>query len=125
MLTPSPAFPTPIAAADAPVLADLLLSRGKYFIASKVDKTITPDAGQAPFALNFAGVVRDRTPDSRFFIVDIFGVTEDFETPESSVVGHRVMRLEELLNATFFASFSTMQDQAAVNSGLFESLNIV
>lgn len=68
--------------------------------------------------------MRDRTPDSRFFIVDIFGVTEDFETPESSAAGHRVMRLEELLNATFFASFSKMQDQAAVNTGLFESLNI-
>ena len=124
MLTPSPAFPTPISAADAPVLADLLLSRGKYFIASKVDKTITPDEGQAPFALNFAGVVRDRTPDSRFFLVDIFGVTEDFEAPENSGAGHRVMRLEDLLNATFFASFTEMQDQATVNSGLFESLNI-
>lgn len=125
MLTPSPAFPISIAAADAPVLADLLLSRGKYFIASKVDQSIAPEAGQAPFSLNFAGVVRDRTPDSRFFLVDIFGVTEDFETPESSVAGHRVMRLEELLNATFFSGFAEMQDQAAVNTGLFESLNIV
>ena len=34
------------------------------------------------------------------------------------------MRLEDLLNATFFPSFSTMQDQAAVNTDLFESLNI-
>ena len=34
------------------------------------------------------------------------------------------MRLEDLLTATFFASFSDMQDQAAVNTGLFESLNI-
>lgn len=125
MLIPDYASPTPIAAADAPMLADLLQSRGKYFIASKVDKSIAPEAGQAPFSLNFAGVVRDRTPDCRFFLVDIFSVTEDFETPESSVVGHRVMRLEELLNATFFPTFSKMQDQAAVNSGLFESLNIV
>jgi hypothetical protein len=125
MLNPFPASPTLIAAADGPVLADLLLSHGKYFIASKVDKSIAPEVGQAPFAVNFAGIVRDRTPDSRYFLVDIFGVTEDFETPESSVVGHRVMRLEDLLNATFFPSFSTMQDQAAVNTGLFESLNIV
>jgi hypothetical protein len=66
-----------------------MLSRGKYFIASKVDKSIAAEAGQAPFALNFAGVVRDRTPESRFFLVDIFGVIEDFETPERSVVGHR------------------------------------
>ena len=58
------------------------------------------------------------------FLVDIFDVTEDFETPESSVTGHRVMRREELLNATFFASFSKMQDRASVNTGLFESLNI-
>jgi hypothetical protein len=75
--------------------------------------------------VNFAGVVRGSTPDSRLFQVDIFGVTEDFETPESSVVGHRVMRLEDLLNATFFPDYATMQDQAAVNTGLFESLNIV
>ena len=125
MLLPDYASPTPIAAADAPMVADLLLSRGKYFIASKVDKSIAPEAGQAPFSLNIAGVVRDRTPDCRFFLVDIFSVTEDFETPESSVVGHRVMRLEDLLNATFFPDFTTMQDQTAVNTGLFESLNIV
>ena len=123
MLTPSPASPTPIA--DAAAVATLMLSRGKYFIASKVDQSIAPEAGQAPFAVNFAGVVRGSTPDSRLFQVDIFGVTEDFETPESSVVGHRVMRLEDLLNATFFPDYATMQDQAAVNTGLFESLNIV
>ena len=123
MIPPIPASPTPIA--DPAALATLMLSRGKYFIASKVDKSIAPEAGQAPFAVNFAGIVRESTPDSRLFQVDIFGVTEDFETPESSVVGHRVMRLEDLLNATFFPDFATMQDQAAVNTGLFESLNIV
>ena len=123
MSIPEAASPTPIA--DAAAIATLLLSRGKYFIASKVDKSIAPEAGQAPFAVNFAGVVRDRTPDNRLFLVDIFGVTEDFETPESSVVGHRMMSLEDLLNATFFPDFTTMQDQADVNSALFESLNIV
>ena len=125
MHIPEPDFTNPMAAANLPVLADLLLSRGKYFIASKVDKTLTPKEGQAPYSVNYAGVVRDRTPDCRFFLVDIFSVTEDFETPESSVVGHRIMRLEELLNATFFPTFSKMQDQAAVNTSLFESLNIV
>ena len=125
MHIPEPDFTNPMAAANVPVLADLLLSRGKYFIASKVDKSIAPEAGQAPFSLNIAGVVRDRSPDSRYFLVDIFGVTEDFETPESSVVGHRVMSLEDLLNATFFPDYATMQDQAAVNTSLFESLNIV
>jgi hypothetical protein len=123
MLTPSPASATPIA--DAAAVATLLLSRGKYFIASKVDKSIAPEAGQAPFAVNFAGVVRGSTPDNRLFLVDIFGVSEDFESPETSVVGHRMMSLEDLLNATFFPDFTTMQDQAAVNTGLFESLNIV
>ena len=124
MHIPEPDFTNPMAAANVPVLADLLLSRGKYFIASKVDKTLTPKEGQAPYSVNYAGVVRDRTPDCRFFLVDIFSVTEDFETPESSVVGHRIMRLEDLLNATFFPDYATMQDQAAVNTGLFESLNI-
>jgi len=123
MIPPPPASPTPIA--DAAAVATLLLSRGKYFIASKVDKSIAPEAGQAPFAVNFAGVVRGSTPDSRLFLVDIFGVTEDFDTPESSVVGHRMMSLEDLINATFFPDFTTMQDQADVNSALFESLNIV
>jgi hypothetical protein len=125
MHIPEPDFTNPMAAANVPVLADLLLSRGKYFIASKVDKTLTPKEGQAPYSVNYAGVVRDRTPDCRFFLVDIFSVTEDFETPESSVVGHRIMRLEEMLNATFFPTYSKMQDQAAVNTSLFESLNIV
>ena len=123
MIPPPPASPTTIT--DAAAVATLMLSRGKYFIASKVDKSIAPEAGQAPFAVNFAGVVRGSTPDNRLFQVDIFGVTEDFETPESSVVGHRMMTLEDLLNATFFPDFTTMQDQAAVNTCLFESLNIV
>ena len=55
MHIPEPDFTNPIAAANLPVLADLLLSRGKYFIASKVDKSIAPEAGQAPFSLNIAG----------------------------------------------------------------------
>lgn len=88
------------------------------------DKSLLPELGHSPISLNYAGVVRDRTPDSRFFLVDIFGQTEDFETPESSVTGQRVMRLEDLLDATFFRSFENMQDQAAVNTGLFESLDI-
>ena len=46
MPTPEAASPTPIA--DAAAVATLLLSRGKYFIASKVDKSIAPEAGQAP-----------------------------------------------------------------------------
>ncbi len=122
MLTPDPSSPAPIA--DPAALATLMLSRGMYFIASKVDKTLTHEPGKAPFSVNFAGIVRDRTPDSRYFLVDIFGETEDFETSENSVAGQRVMRLEELINATFFPSFEIMQDQAAVNTGLFESLNI-
>lgn len=110
--------------ADPVAIATLMLSRGKYFIASKIDKSIAPEAGQAPFAVNFAGAVRDRTPDSRLFLVDIFGQTEDFESSESEVAGHRVMSLEELLNATFFPDFKSMQNQAAVNTGLFESISI-
>ena len=124
MLIPESASPTPIAAADAPMLADLLLSRGKYFVASRIDKSLLPEPGHSPISLNYAGVVRDRTPDHRFFLVDVFGATEEFTTKEEVTVGHRVIRLEDLMKATFFADFATMQATADDNYSLIESLNL-
>lgn len=124
MLIPDYASSPPIAATDAPMVADLLLSRGKYFIASKVDRTLTPEEGKVPFSLNYVGVVRDRSPDSRFFLVDIYGQAEEFDGPETQIMGSRVMRLEELVQATFFPSFKSLQEQTADNTCFFESLNI-
>ena len=124
MLIPESASLTPIAATDAPMVADLLLSRGKYFLASKVDRTLTPEEGKVPFSLNYVGVVRDRSPDSRFFLVDIYGQAEEFDGPETQIMGSRVMRLEELSQATFFSSFKSLQEQTADNTCFFESLNI-
>lgn len=124
MLLPDYASPTPIAAADAPMVADLLLSRGKYFLASKVDKTLTPEEGKVPFSLNYVGVVRDRSPDSRYLLVDIYGQAEEFDGPETQIMGTRVMRLEELVQATFFPSFKHLQEQTGESACFFESLNI-
>ena len=124
MLIPDYASSPPIAATDAPMVADLLLSRGKYFIASKVDRTLTPEEGKVPFSLKYVGVVRDRSPDSRFFLVDIYGQAEEFDGPETQIMGSRVMRLEELVQATFFPSFKSLQEQTADNTCFFESLNI-
>jgi len=124
MLLPDYASPTPIAAADAPMVADLLLSRGKYFLASKVDKTLTPEEGKAPFSLNYVGVVRDRTPDSRFLFVDIYGQAETFSGDETQIMGSRIMRLEELAQATFLPSFKHLQRQTGESACFFESLNI-
>ena len=106
------------------MLADLLLSRGKYFLASKIDKTLTPEEGKVPFSLNYVGVVRDRSPDSRFLLVDIYGQAEDFDGPETQIMGSRVMRLEELAQATFFSSFKSLQEQTVDSACFFESLNI-
>ena len=124
MLIPESASLTPIAATDAPMVADLLLSRGKYFLASKVDRTLTPEEGKVPFSFNYVGVVRDRSPDSRFLLVDIYGQAEEFDGPETQIMGSRVMRLEELVQATFFPSFKSLQEQTADNTCFFESLNI-
>jgi hypothetical protein len=122
MIPPPPASPSPNA--DAAAIATLLLSRGKYFLASKIDKTLTPEEGKVPFSLNYVGVVRDRTPDSRFFLVDIYGQAEDFDGPETQIMGSRVMRLEELVQATFFPSFKSLQEQTVDSACFFESLNI-
>ena len=122
MIPPPPASPTPIA--DANAVATLLLSRGKYFIASKVDTTLMPDAGEAPFPCTYAGVVRDRTPDSLFFLVDIFGSANEFTTGEDVVLGQRLMSLEQLARATFYPDFTTMQAIASDHSGFVDSLNI-
>lgn len=124
MLIPDYASPTPIAATDAPMVADLLLSRGKYFIASRIDKSLLPEPGHSPISLNYAGVVRDRTPDHRYFLVDVFGTTEEFTSTEEITVGQRLIRLEDLMKATFFPDFATMQESADDNYSVIESLNL-
>jgi hypothetical protein len=106
------------------MLADLLLSRGKYFVASRVDKSLLPEPGHSPISLNYAGVVRDRTPDHRFFLIDVFGATEEFTNNEEVTVGHRLIRLEDLMKATFFPDFASMQVSADENYSLIESLNL-
>ena len=122
MLTPAPASPTPIA--DPAALATLMLSRGKYFLASKVDATILPDEGDAPYPCAFAGVVRDRTPDAQFFLVDIFGSAYEFKTDEKTVIGQRIMSLSQLMKATFYPEFAQMQAVAAEHAGFLDSLHI-
>jgi hypothetical protein len=122
MLIPDYASPTPNA--DAAAIATLLLSRGKYFIASRIDKSLLPEPGHSPISLNYAGVVRDRTPDHRYFLVDVFGTTEEFTSTEEVTVGQRLIRLEDLMKATFFPDFATMQESADDNYSVIESLNL-
>jgi hypothetical protein len=56
--------------------------------------------------------------------VDIYGQTEEFDGPETQIMGSRVMRLEELPQATLFTSFASLQEHTAENVCFFESLNI-
>jgi hypothetical protein len=72
----------------------------------------------------YAGVVRDRTPDNLYFLVDIFGSAFEFTTGKDVVLGQRLMSLEQLARATFFPDFATMQAIAADHSGFIDSLNI-
>jgi hypothetical protein len=122
MSNPEAASPTPNA--DAAAIATLLLSRGKYFIASRIDKSLLPEPGHSPISLNYAGVVRDRTPDHRFFLIDVFGTTEEFTSTEEVTVGQRLIRLEDLMKATFFPDFATMQESSDDNYIVIESLNL-
>jgi hypothetical protein len=109
---------------DTVTLGKFMLSRGIYFVASKVDKTLTPAEGKAPFSINIAGAVRSHTPDYRYFTVDIFGVAEDFNSDEDTTIGHRVMRLEDMLKVTFFADFESLRANASLYTSNYESLNI-
>ncbi len=122
MSNPEAASPTPNA--DATAIATLLLSRGKYFIASRIDKSLLPEPGHSPISLNSAGVVRDRTPDHRFFLIDVFGTTEEFTSTEEVTVGQRLVRLENLMKATFFPDFTTVQESSDDNYSVIESLNL-
>jgi hypothetical protein len=122
MSNPEANSPTPNA--DATAIATLLLSRGKYFIASRIDKSLLPEPGHSPISLNYAGVVRDRTPDHRFFLIDVFGTTEEFTSTEEVTVGQRLVRLENLMKATFFPDFTTMQESSDDNYSVIESLNL-
>ncbi len=122
MPTPEAASPTPNA--DAAAIATLLLSRGKYFIASRIDKSLLSEPGHSPLSLNYAGLVRDRTPDHRFFLIDVFGTTEEFTSTEEVTVGQRLVRLENLMKATFFPDFTTVQESSDDNYSVIESLNL-
>lgn len=122
MIPPPPASPTPIA--DAGAVATLMLSCGNYFIASRLDKSLLPEPGHSPISLNYAGVVRDRTPDHRYFLIDVFSTTEEFTSTEKATVGQRIIRLEDLMTATFFPDFATMQESADENYSVIESLNL-
>jgi hypothetical protein len=122
MPTTEAASPTP--KADTVAIATLLLSRGNHFIASKIDTTVLPEEGEAPYPCTYAGVVRDRTPDNLYFLVDIFGSAFEFTTGEDVVLGQRLMSLEQLARATFYPDFATMQAIAADHSGFIDSLNI-
>ena len=122
MLSPESTSPAPIT--DAAAVATLLLSRGKYFIASRIDKSLLPEPGNSPISLNYAGVVRDHTPDHRFFLIDVFSTTEEFTSTEEVTVGQRLIRLDDLMKATFFPDFSTMQESADDNYSVIESLNL-
>jgi hypothetical protein len=122
MSNPEAASPTPNA--DATAIATLLLSRGNHFIASKIDTTVLPEEGEAPYPCTYAGIVRDRTPDHLYFLVDIFGSAYEFTTGEDVVLGQRLMSLEQLARATFYPDFATMQAIAADHSGFIDSLNI-
>jgi hypothetical protein len=122
MIPPIPASPTPIA--DANALATRMLSRGKYFVLSRVDKSMQAEPGNLPITLNYAGAVRGSTPDSRYFLIEVFGTTEEFDTTEDVIVGHRVISLEELMKATFFPDFATMQQSSSDNYTDIESLNL-
>ncbi len=120
----NPEAASPTSNADAAAIATLLLSRGKYFIASRIDKSLLPEPGHSPISLNYAGVVRDRTPDHRFFLIDVFGATEEFTSTEEVTVGQRLIRLEDLMKATFFPDFATMQESSDDNYSVIESLNL-
>jgi hypothetical protein len=122
MIPPPPASPTPIA--DPAALATLMLSRGKYFVLSRVDKSMQAEPGNLPITLNYAAAVRDHTPDSRYFLIEVFGATEDFDTAEEVSVGHRIISLEELIKATFFSDFTTMQESSKGHYTDIESLNL-
>jgi len=117
-LTPSASITDPAA------IATLMLSRGKYFILSRVDKSMQAEPGNLPITLNYAGAVRDHTPDSRYFLIEVFGATEEFDTAEDVIVGHRVISLEELMKATFFTDFTAMQESANDHYADIESLNL-
>ncbi len=55
-------------------------------------------------------MVRNRNPDHRFFLIDVFCTTEEFTSTKEVTVGQRLIRLEDLMKATFFPDFATMQE---------------
>lgn len=117
-LTPSASITDPAA------IATLMLSRGKYFVATKIDHTLKPEEGEVPYFCSYAGAVRDRTPDNKLFLVDIFNAEIEFTTDEDTIIGQRIMSLEDLLKATFYPDFDSMQTNVNENVGFIESVNI-
>lgn len=68
--------------------------------------------------------MRDRTPEHRFFLIDVFGTTEEFTSTEEVTVGQRLVRLEDLMKATSFPDFTPIQESSDDNYSVIESLNL-
>jgi|694.fasta_scaffold126112_3 hypothetical protein len=97
---------------------------GKYFLATKVDRSQAPqEPGYAPNTISLAGYIKEATSDHRHFLVHIFARAHDLEG-EDVKLSQRIMSTEELIKASLFPDYSSMEMAANNHLGIIESINL-
>lgn len=97
---------------------------GKYFLATKIDRAQTVrDPGDAPNTISLAGYIKEAASDHRHFLVHIFAPAYDLEGEEVKL-SQRIMSIEELMKASLFPDYSSMEKAARNHLAVIESINL-
>lgn len=97
---------------------------GKYFLATKIDRSqALRDSGDAPNTITLAGYIKEATSDHRHFLVHVFSSAHDLEG-EGVKLSQRIMSTEELIKASLFPDYSSMEMAANNHLGTIESINL-
>ena len=97
---------------------------GKYFIVTKIDRSQAPqDPGYAPNTISLAGYIKEASSDHRHFLVHIFARAHDLEG-EDVKLSQRIMSIEELIKASLFPDYSSMEKAARNHLDVIESINL-
>lgn len=100
------------------------LLTGKYFLATKLDRSLPfGEPGAPPNTINFAGQIKECTSDHRYFLVHIFSRADELEG-EHVKLSQRIMSIEELVKASLFPDYESMELAAANHLQTIESINL-
>jgi hypothetical protein len=97
---------------------------GKYFLATKIDRTQTPEGpGDPPITVTLAGYIQESTSDHRHFLVQVLAMAHQLEGADDKL-SLRIMSAEELMKTSLFHDYSSMEIAAKNHLGIIELINL-